>query len=177
MILAKHGVVAVAALCAGLALPAAAQTSQNVVATNTAWSTFVDGNPKQCWSVSAASQSENTRDGKSVAVSRGEIRLFVTYRAGAKGEVSFTGGYPFAAGSTVKLDVGGTVFELHPDTSIKDWAWAGSPDDDAKIIAALKAGSDAVLTARSGRGTQTKDTFSLAGFSASNDEAIKRCGQ
>jgi hypothetical protein len=43
------------------------------------------------------------------------------------------------------------------------------------IIAAMRAGSDAVLTARSARGTQTKDTFSLVGYTAASDEAAKRC--
>ena len=42
-----------------------------------------------------------------------------------------------------------------------EWAWAASPDDDAKVLAALKKGSSAVLTAKSAKGTQTKDTFSL----------------
>ena len=58
---------------------------------------------------------------------------------------------------------------------LPQWAWAGSPDDDAKIMAAMKAGSSAVATARSGRGTQTVDTFSLSGISAALDEAAKRC--
>jgi len=158
------------------ALPAGAQqTSTNRVATNTAWSTFVDGKPKQCWVVAAPTQSENTRGGKAVSVSRGEIRLFVTYRQGTKGEVSFAGGYPFAPSSTVVLDVGGAKFSLYPDSSAKDWAWSGSADDDAKIVAALKGGSNATLTAKSAKGTQTVDTFSLSGFSAAVDEAAKQC--
>jgi hypothetical protein len=32
------------------------------------------------------------------------------------------------------------------------------------------------LTARSGKGTQTVDTFSLRGFTAAMEEAAKRCG-
>jgi len=91
---------------------------------------------------------------------------------GGQGEVSFTGGYPFAGGSTVGLDIGGTKFDLFSDG---EWAWAGSKDDDAKIIAAMKSGASAVLTARSARGTQTADTFSLNGISAALDEAAKRC--
>jgi len=168
---------ATAAVAALLALPALAETSTNRVATNTAWSTFVDGTPKQCWSVSAPTETVNTRNGKAVSVSRGDIRLFITYRAGTKGEISFSGGYPFAPGSKVSLDVGGTAFDLYPDASTKDWAWSGSPDDDARIIAALKAGSSATVTAHSAKGTQTKDTFSLSGFSAAVDEAAKQCAK
>lgn len=160
-----------------LALTAAtgafAQVSTNRVAANTDWSVFVEESPKECWAVTAPKETVNTKDGQPVSVRRGDILLFVTYRPGlADGEVSFTGGYPFAGGSTVNLDIGGTAFELITEG---EWAWSGSKEDDAKITAALKAGASAVLTARSGRGTQTKDTFSLLGVSAALDEAAKRC--
>lgn len=160
-------------LLMGMATNALAQVSTNRVAAETDWSVFVEDNPKECWGVSAPKETVNTRDGQAGAVRRGDVLLFVTYRPGAaEGEVSFTGGYPFAGGSTVELDIGGTKFDLFSDG---EWAWAGSKDDDAKIITALKAGASAVLTARSARGTQTKDTFSLVGISAALDEAAKRC--
>lgn len=161
---------AIASLTSGTGL--SAQESTNRVAANTDWSVFVEENPKECWGVSAPKETVNTKDGKSTAVRRGDILLFVTFRPGAGGEVSFSGGYPFATGSTVQLDISGTKFDLFTEG---EWAWSGSKDDDAKIIAALKNGSSAVLTAHSGRGTQTKDTFSLNGVSAALDEASKRC--
>lgn len=155
------------------ATAAHAQVSTNRVAANTDWSVFVEENPKECWGVTAPKETVNTKDGKAVSVRRGDILLFVTFRPGvAEGEVSFTGGYPFANGSTVTLDVGGTKFDLFTEG---EWAWSGSKEDDAKIIAALKSGSSAVLSARSGRGTETRDTFSLLGVSAALDEAAKRC--
>ncbi|TRD20630.1 invasion associated locus B family protein [Palleronia caenipelagi] len=149
--------------------------STNRVAVETAWTVFVEDSPKECWSVSSPTDTVNTRGGQVVTVRRGDILLFVTYRPGAKvrGEVSFTGGYPFADGSTVSLAIGGTSFDLFTEG---EWAWPGSPEDDAKIIASMKRGAEAVLTARSGRGTQTKDTFSLIGFTAALDEAAGRCG-
>lgn len=156
----------------GLGSTAIAQESTNRVAAKTDWSVFVEENPKECWSVSAPTETVNTKDGKSTAVRRGDILLFVTFRPGSEGEVSFSGGYPFAGGSTVELDVSGTKFDLFTDG---EWAWSGSKDDDAKIIAALKNGTSAVLSAHSGRGTQTKDSFSLNGVSAALDEAAKRC--
>ena len=70
------------------------------------------------------------------------------------------------------LEVGGQDFQLFTEG---DWAWPATPQDDAAIVAAMKRGADAVLTGRSGRGTQTKDTFSLLGFTAAVDEAAKRC--
>jgi hypothetical protein len=157
----------------GMATGTLAQVSTNRVAAETDWSVFVEDSPRECWAVSAPKETVNTRDGKAVAVRRGEILLYVTYRPGvSEGEVSFSGGYPFASGSTVNLEIGGTRFELFSDG---EWAWAGSKEEDARIVAALKSGASAVLTARSARGTQTKDTFSLLGVSAALSEASKRC--
>ena len=166
------------AICAlGLSLAATgvfAQESSNRVAANTDWSVFVEDNPTECWSVSSPKETVNSKNGRSVAVKRGTILLFVSYRPGAKvkGEVSFTGGYPFAKGSTVGLQVGDSTFQLFTDG---EWAWAASPADDAKIIAAMKRGAKAVANAQSSRGTKTQDSFSLLGFTAAVDEAAKRC--
>ncbi len=151
-----------------------AQESTNQVAVMTDWSVFTDGNPKECWGVSSPKETVNSKDGKAVSVRRGDILLFVTYRAGGggTGEVSFSGGYPFAPGSTVNVSIDGNSFELITE---KEFAWTTGPDEDAAILAALKKGTTAVLSARSGKGTQTKDTFSLRGFTAAMEDAAKRC--
>lgn len=155
-------------------IASAQDESTNRVAVETAWSVFVEDDPKECWSVSSPTTTRNTRGGETVDVRRGDILLFVTFRPGANvsGEVSFTGGYPFADGSTVELDVGGTTFDLFSEG---EWAWPATQADDAAIVAALRRGSDATLTARSARGTQTQDTFSLYGFTAALEEAQERC--
>ena len=56
-----------------------------------------------------------------------------------------------------------------------EWAWPPSPSDDTKIVAAMKRGARAVITAQSERGTVTKDTFSLKGFTAAVTDSEKRC--
>ncbi|MEM5520690.1 invasion associated locus B family protein [Sulfitobacter sp. AS59] len=149
--------------------------STNRVAAETDWSVFVEDNPTECWGVSTPKEMVNSRDGRVVAVNRGQTLLMVFYRpsAGAKGQVAFTGGYPFASGSTVNMDISGTTFELFTEG---EWAWPATADDDQKIITAMKRGATAIMTARSGRGTQTKDTFSLLGFTAAVEDAAKRCG-
>ncbi|MFQ6553725.1 invasion associated locus B family protein [Aestuariibius insulae] len=148
--------------------------SENRVSANTDWSVFEDNEPRECWAVSAPKETVNTRDGNVVEVRRGDILLMVFNRPAQNvtGQLAFTGGYPFAGGSTVTLDIGGTEFELFTEG---EWAWPTTPEEDAQIIAALKRGSQAVLTARSGRGTQTQDTFSLLGFTAAVDDATARC--
>jgi hypothetical protein len=153
---------------------AMAQESTNRVATETDWSVFTEENPKECWGVSKPKETVNTRDGQPVSVRRGDILLFVTFRpgSGATGEVSFTGGYPFAPGSTVNVTIDSSSFELFVDG---EWAWPATREDDAALLAAMKAGSSAVLTGRSARGTQTRDNFSLLGFTAAMAEAERRC--
>lgn len=152
----------------------AQETTDNRVAANTDWSVFVEDNPTECWGVSAPKEVVNTRDGAVVQARRGEILLFVFYRPSASvtGQVAFTGGYPFASGSTAELDISGTKFQLFTEG---EWSWPATPEDDAKIVAAMKRGAQAIVTARSGRGTITRDTFSLLGFTAAVEEAEKRC--
>ena len=167
------GRVVIAATLAGTATFAVAQESTNQVAVKTDWSVFTEESPKECWGVSSPKETVNTRDGAPVSVRRGDILLFVTFRPGAAGgEVSFSGGYPFAAGSTVKLDIEGTSFDLFSDG---EWAWPASAADDAALLAALKGGTTAILSGQSGKGTKTQDTFSLRGFTAAMEEAETRC--
>ena len=162
-----------AAVLACVASAGMAQQSDNLVASKTDWSVFADKNPTECWGVSPPKQSVNTRDGKPVAVKRSDILLFETFRPGqAGGETSYTGGYPFADGSTVGIDVDGSKFDM---ITQGEWAWAASPVDDAKLMAAMQKGQSATVTAHSAKGTQTVDTFSLRGFAAAMTEAAGRC--
>jgi len=155
---------------------AQAQESTNLVATMTDWSVFTEDDPRECWGVSRPTETVNTRDGQPVSVRRGDILLFVTFRPGSPAEISFTGGYPFATGSSVEVVIDGQSYSLITDAATNpEWAWPGTPEDDAALLAAMKAGTTAALTARSGRGTQTVDTFSLRGFTAAMQEAEQRC--
>ena len=167
------GATTLAAFVAGSAF--AQEQSTKRVAAKTDWSVFVEDNPTECWGVSTPKETVNSRDGRVVAVNRGQTLLMVFYRpsAGANGQVAFTGGYPFAPGSTVNLDISGTTFEMFTEG---EWAWPATSADDSKIITAMKRGANAVLSGRSGRGTNTKDTFSLLGFTAAVEDAAKRCG-
>ncbi len=152
---------------------ASAQESTNQVAAKTDWSVFEEPSPKECWAVSTFKESLNTRNGAVVAVNRSQTLLMVFFRPDQKvnGQVTFTGGYPFKSGSTVGLKIDDKSYDLFTEG---EWAWP-QPEDDAKIVAAMKRGKSAVLTGQSGRGTKTQDTFSLLGFTAAVDDASKRC--
>ena len=162
---------------AQLATPSLAQTttgtSDTSGASKTAWAVFAEGSPKLCWGVSKPKETVNTRDGKEVSVKRSDILFFVTFRPGqAVGETSFAGGYPFAVGSTVDVVIDGAKFAMKTKG---EYAWAANSEEDTKLLSAMQKGAEATLTARSGKGTQTKDTFSLSGFTAAMTDAESRC--
>lgn len=159
-----------------LAAPAMAQEdSTNRVDANTDWSVFVETNPNECWAVSAPKETRLTdSNGNPTQGRRGDILLFVFYRpaANVNGQIAYTGGYPFASGSTAELTIAGNKFQLFTEG---EWAWPATPEDDARIVRAMKAGADATVVARSGRGNITTDKFSLLGFTAGVEEAERRC--
>ncbi len=168
-----------AALMAWAAAGAAAQ--ETTPSESQAWQVYEPPEePRECLATAEPIEQLNTRDGQPVEVSRGETRLFVFYRPaasdseeGVMGQVAFTGGYPFAADTPVTLEVGGTVFQLPVIDG--QWAWPANPDEDARIVAALKSGTEAVVSGQSARGTVTRDTFSLLGVTAAIEEAARRC--
>jgi hypothetical protein len=157
-------------------LAAQAQESTNLVSHHTDWYVFSETSPsKQCWAVSKPKETVNTDSaGRVKSVTRSEILLFVSHEPanGVKGQISFQGGYPFAGGSEVKLTIGDASYSLFTEGEV---AWAATAEDDARIIASMKRGASAKLTARSARGTVTNDTFSLLGFTASAEDAAKQC--
>lgn len=168
----------IAASFVALGLSATTAQAQNAaakcVSAKTAWNVCIWDSPKECWGVSVPSQSVNTRGGKPAQVRRGDTMLFVTFRpgAGAKGEITFTPGYSYASGATVKVQIGSETFTLYTDG---EWAWTANANEDAALLAAMKRGAEATISGSSARGTDTRDTFSLMGFSAAMQEAEDRC--
>ena len=65
---------------AGAASAQEQEESTNQVAAKTAWSVFEDQAPRECWAVSAPTETVNTKDGRVVAVRRGDILLMTFYR-------------------------------------------------------------------------------------------------
>lgn len=143
----------------------------------TDWSVYVDQDPKVCFIVSQPTKSVARRNGQEVEVNRSEIRFHISVipGQGVAGEPSFLAGYPLKPDGVVKMEIGNTKFDMYPDAVIhKEYAWT-RPADDATLIAAMRKGSDAVVTGVSSRGTTTIDTFSLRGFTAAVEKAMELC--
>ncbi len=170
--------VAVATMLVGLTVGASAQAQElAMVEAITDWSVYVDQDPKVCFIVSQPTKSVARRGGQEVSVNRGDIRFHISVipGQGVAGEPSFLAGYPLKPESAVKMEIGGTKFEMYPDAAVhQEYAWT-APADDTALIAAMRKGADAVVTGVSARGTTTIDTFSLRGFTAAVEKAMQLC--
>ena len=164
-----------AGLVAALSLSGAAE-AQKRVDVHKAWSVFeaTNNGSKVCWIVSTPEKWTATRGGQEVKVNRGDIFLMVAVRPGekVKNEVSFLAGYPFQGGSNVEVSVGSKNFNMFTDG---ENAWTPSKQDDDRMTAAFRAGAKALIKGVSRRGTTTRDTFSLSGFTAAIRSATARC--
>ena len=100
------------------------------------------------------------------AVKRDPAFFLVTHMPGrkppVKGEVSTIIGYPFKEGRPVKLMIDSQNYEMF---SKGDTAWVDN-GTDKKVVAAMKSGKSLKVQGTSWRGTQTVDSYSLAGISA-----------
>jgi hypothetical protein len=109
------------------------------------------------------------------SVKRDPAFFLVTHMPGRKvrGEVSTIIGYPFKKDSTAKLAIDESGFDLFTNA---DGAWADTTAAEKKIVAAMRNGKSLSVTGTSWRGTETVDTYSLAGVSsalAKIDEVCK----
>ena len=81
-------------------------------------------------------------------------------------------GYPFADGAQVSIKIDNTSqFNLYTKD---EEAWAYENEDE-EIIRAMKKGLKMFIEGTSKRGTDTKDTYSLSGFSKAHGKILKIC--
>jgi hypothetical protein len=106
---------------------------------------------------------------------RGDIYTFVTQRPSKKrlNEVSISIGYPFKKDSALSVLIGRSNFSMITDG---DTAWNAKARDDVPMVKAMRAGATMIAKGVSGRGTKTKDVFSLKGFTKAYAEMNKACG-
>ena len=105
---------------------------------------------------------------------RGDILTMVTHRPASKSfnVVSIHAGYKYKKGSTADVAIGGARFTLFTNAQP---AWANDSADDKALIKNMRAGAKMIVRAKSWRGTDTKDTYSLLGFTAAIRAINKAC--
>ena len=148
-----------------------------------AWSVFYPNDKKDCFIVSQSIKDEAFRNGEklsSVNRDRGLLYIYKSPNSEVGFEASFSAGYPLKIGGKFVLKVDGTkkiVFLASPkpqNSEEKNWAWT-QVQDDKNLIEYLKVGNKAIMEAESHRGTITKDTFELAGFTKAIERLQKVC--
>lgn len=118
--------------------------------------------------------SSQPEDAQPTNVNRDPIHFLVIHRKGlgTRNEVQTLVGYPLENNSTPEVTVDGRAFDMVVDGEA---AWLASSSDQDSFVAAMKAGRQMVVKARSQRGTNTTDTYSLSGVTAMMAKIDEAC--
>lgn len=158
------------AVALGVSLGATATAADKSLGTFKVWSamTFNEDDKTVCMMWSQPEKAEG--DYKK----RGEVFVFVTHRPGDRemNKVSFETGYTFKESSEVRVSIDGTAYTLYTEGST---AWSYDVKDDVRMVNAMRAGRTMIMEGTSSRGTKTRDTYSLSGFTAAHNTINKAC--
>jgi hypothetical protein len=133
------------------------------------WETFVyaDNKGKICF----AQTIPKERSPK--ALKREVSRFFVTFRKAEKikNEISVTSGHIYRQPSVVAKS-GKNKFELFSQGS---FAWILDGEEEFNLIKVMKKASQLTVTATAKNGNQTRDLYSMMGFTKAYNTAKKSC--
>ncbi len=132
---------------------------------------YRDGAGPVCYMASAPKKDEGKYD------RRGDIYMVVTHRPNEKSfdVVNISAGYTYKKGAPVEIKIGAKTFGENHLFTDGDKAWTTSPKADGEMVTAMKRGSRMIVNGVSSRGTKTKDTYSLKGFSAAYKAISNKC--
>tara|TARA_Y100000766_G_C18501748_1_gene409885 strand:- start:54 stop:554 length:501 start_codon:yes stop_codon:yes gene_type:complete len=107
------------------------------------------------------------------AVKRNKSKLFVTFRPSEeiKDEVSLTSGHDYKI-SSVTARSGKRKYSFF---SQKDFAWLLDDQEEKKFIQLMKKATDIIVKARTIKGAETTDHYSMMGFTKAYNTAKKTC--
>ena len=107
------------------------------------------------------------------AVKRDKSKLFVTFRPSEeiKDEVSLTSGHVYKT-SSVTASSGKRRYSFF---SQKDFAWLLDDQEEKKFIQLMKKATDIIVKARTTKGAETTDHYSMMGFTKAYNTAKKTC--
>jgi invasion protein IalB len=100
--------------------------------------------------------------------------LFVSTRPAdnVKNEVSIVIGYPFKTNSDASAEIGSTKFAMYTEA---DGAWIKNVTEEARMVEAMRKGSELTVKGSSGRGAQSVDQYSLKGLGQALDKIDQEC--
>ncbi len=167
--------IALATLAAAISTGAAAKPKR--IGTYQHWRVFVEDSAagKLCYAVS------EPRIKRPSGAKRGEIFLSITHRLNdnIRYEPSVRVGYPMSASIDPIAEIDGQAFRFFSGAQAKtentEWAWLETMSQTDMFISELKKGNQLDFTAQSERGTLTRDSYSLLGFTRAIAALDKAC--
>ena len=107
------------------------------------------------------------------AIQRSQSKLFVTFRPSENinDEVSITSGHDYKS-SSVTASSGKRKYSFF---SQKDFAWLLDDQEEKKFIQLMKKATDIIVKARTTKGAETTDHYSMMGFTKAYNTAKKTC--
>jgi hypothetical protein len=149
---------------------AASAQAVDLVEKQGVWSLYADtATPKAVCFIAAQPQAVEP-----LGANRGPIFFYISAwpKEGVKAEPSVKVGFPVKPDAEMSVTVGTETFKLF----IKgERGFVQDPNEELKLVEALKKGSNAFVKATSARGTATTDTYSLSGLSAALDKLASTC--
>ena len=117
-------------------------------------------------------QTEPTKKAPS-SIKRGKSKLFVTFRPSEniKDEISITSGHAYKA-STVTAKSGKRSYSFF---SKENFAWILDDQEEKKFIQLMKKATNVIVKARTVKGAETTDHYSMMGFTKAYNTAKKNC--
>ena len=108
------------------------------------------------------------------SIKREKSKLFVTFRPSEsiKDEISLTSGHDYKS-STVTASSGKRKYSFF---SQKNFAWLLDDQEERKFIQLMKKATDVIVKARTTKGAETTDHYSMMGFTKAYNTAKKTCG-
>tara|TARA_B100001093_G_scaffold503237_1_gene557343 strand:- start:831 stop:1331 length:501 start_codon:yes stop_codon:yes gene_type:complete len=107
------------------------------------------------------------------SIQRGKSKLFVTFRPAEdiKDEVSLTSGHDYKT-STVTAASGKKKYSFF---SQKSFAWLLDDQEEKNFIKLMKRATNLIIKARTIKGAETTDHYSMMGFTKAYNTAKKTC--
>ena len=154
------------------AAAAAGETQPRLLGQYGDWGAYsaAPGGRKVCFSIAKPKASQTNPAGRK----RDQAYVFVSTRPSenVRNEVSVIIGYPFKPSTDASVEIGAAKFAMY---TMNDGAWIKNVAEEARMVDAMRKGSDLTIKGVSGHGTESTDQYSLKGLSEALDRAGREC--
>lgn len=132
------------------------------------WAT--PGGRKVCFSIAKPKSALTNPAGRK----RDQAYMFVSDRPSenVRNEVSVIIGYPFKPSSDASAEIGTDKYAMY---TLNDGAWIKNVAEEARMVDAMRKGTDLTVKGVSGHGTESTDQYSLKGLAQAIDRASQEC--